>query len=66
MSAKVPKYKQGDILKYTNPNSKKESTVILLRRYDIKPEHRVAWWYKSYPDGSDEFGAPEEEFSELS
>lgn len=63
--AKEPKYKQGDILKYINPISKDEDTVILLRRYDIKPQHRIAWWYKSYPNGSVESGAPEEEFSRI-
>ena len=62
---KVPKFKGGDVLKYTNPISKTESVVILLRRYDIKPQHRIAWWYRSYPNGLEEFGAPEEEFCKL-
>ena len=48
---KVPKYKEGDVLKYTNPISKKESIVTITRRYDIKPFQRVAWYYKSFPDG---------------
>ena len=60
---KVPKYKEGDILKYTNPISKDETTVILIRRYDIKPYQNIAWWYKQYPNGIKEFGAPENEFS---
>ncbi|MGR3792030.1 hypothetical protein ACUXZJ_14375 [Flavobacterium sp. TN-1] len=62
---KEPKYKQGDVLKYTNPISKEQDTVILLRRYDTKPQHRIAWWYTSYPNGSAELGAPEEEFSRI-
>lgn len=62
---KNPIYKSGDILRYTNPISKKESIVILVRRYDIKPQHRVAWWYKEHPNGTKELGAPEEEFSPI-
>ena len=60
---KLPKYKEGDILKYTNPISKNESMVTITRRYDIKPFQRVAWYYKSFPDGIEEYGAPENEFS---
>lgn len=60
---KVPKYKEGDVLKYTNPISKKESIVTITRRYDIKPFQRVAWYYKSFPDGIEQYGAPENEFS---
>lgn len=62
---KVPKYQEGNILKYTNPISKNESIVILIRRYDIKPHQRVAWWYKDYPNGVEEYGAPENEFSTI-
>lgn len=58
---KVPKYQEGDILKYINPISKNENIVILTKRYDLKPFQRVAWWYKQYPNGIEEFGAPESE-----
>ena len=60
---KVPIYKAGDILMYTNPLTKDKFTAILLRRYDLLERQRISWWYKSYPDGVEEFGAPEEEFS---
>jgi hypothetical protein len=58
---KVPKYQEGDILKIINPNSKLETTVILISRWDRTPAQRIAWLYKAYPDGGDEFAIPESE-----
>lgn len=61
--SKQPKYKIGDILKYTNPISGESGTVILISRWDKTTDQRVAWKYKSYPNGTTEYAAPEEELS---
>lgn len=58
-----PKYKSGDILKFTNSISKNESVVILISRWDKKPHQRIAWLCKAYPDGESEFAIPEDELS---
>lgn len=60
---KVPKYQEGDILKFINPNSKSksETTVILISRWDRTSVQRVAWLCKAYPDGETEFAVPESE-----
>lgn len=60
---KVPKFKEGDILKSINPNSKdkKETIVILLSRWDRTSAQRIAWLCKAYPDGEIEFAIPESE-----
>jgi hypothetical protein len=52
--SKQPKYKTGDILKYTNP---------IISRWDKTSDQRVAWKYKLYPNGTTEYAAPEEELS---
>lgn len=56
---KVPKYKEGDILKLVNPKSKSETTVILTSRWDRTPSQRIAWKYKAYPSGEEEFAISE-------
>ncbi len=61
--SKNPKYKSGDILKYTNSINGEYCNVILTIRWDRTPEQRVAWKYKVYPNGDVEYAAPEEEFS---
>ena len=66
MSKKItknPKFNSDDILKYTNPITNQSFTVILTIRWDITSSQDVAWYYRSYPDGTDEFAAPETEFS---
>jgi hypothetical protein len=60
---KNPKYKSGDILKYTNPINGESGIVILTIRWDKPNSGRIAWKYKVYPNGSVEYAAPEEEFS---
>ena len=61
--SKQPKYKTGDILKYTNPISGESGTVIIISRWDKTSDQRVAWKYKLYPNGTTEYATPEEELS---
>lgn len=63
--SKQPKFKSGDILKYTNPIDGKTSTVILTIRWDKPKSGRIAWKYKVYPNGTEEYAAPEDEFSAI-
>ncbi len=56
---KVPKYKEGNILKLINPKTKSETKVILISRWDRTPSQRIAWLYKAYPNGEDEFAISE-------
>ena len=56
---KVPKYKEGDILKLVNHKTKSETTVILISRWDRTPSQRIAWLYRAYPDGEEEFAISE-------
>lgn len=58
---KVPKYQEGDILKSINSNSPIETTVILIRRWDIKPDQRIAWLCQTYPNREIECAIPESE-----
>lgn len=60
---KIPKYKEGDILKSINPNSKtkSETVVILISRWDRTPSQRIAWLCQTYPDREIECAIPESE-----
>ncbi len=58
---KIPKYKSGDILKHIFPETKSETIVILISRWDRTASQRVAWLCKVYPDGEKEFATPESE-----
>ena len=53
---KVPKYKMNDILKWINPTTKDEYTVILDERHDNNRTSDISWWAYAYPEKGKRFG----------
>ena len=58
---KVPKYKMNDILKWINPTTKDEYTVILDERHDNNRTSDISWWAYAYPEKGKRFALPERE-----
>lgn len=60
---KTVKYNQGDVLKWSF--REKSVTVVLLERWDRKPNQRTAWLVKIYGTNDEPFAAPEDELLPL-
>lgn len=60
---KIPKFKSGDIVTYTDSASGKSCLVILETRQDNNKTNDISWWAFDYPSELKKYAIPERELS---